>query len=339
MTRELKLALIVGFALVLVVTVLISDHLSHARQTRIADLPQDPVKMTEPAPIALEAGADVLPEVRVSEPMAVAPAPLIGSSPMSDVEPLVITQGSAGGASPLTGATQPAVTTNPQVPQQPVIARASDPIIEAVRTQGGRVEGDTIYLPGVQVREVAAGGTQPPAPQVAQVTPVNLNTPGPVPSTLPTTVIPTPPTSPTTPDRVHTVVSGDSVFKLSAKYYGDGKVWRKVARYNGLPEQPAPALKIGQQLKFPAAEVLLGRAPTPAEARAMAAAPTPRTTAAAPATQKTRAYTVKKGDTLAEIAQRELGTVRRAKDILELNKGVIRSADNIRQGMTIHLPG
>ena len=36
MTRELKLALIVGFALVLVVTVLISDHLSHARQTELA---------------------------------------------------------------------------------------------------------------------------------------------------------------------------------------------------------------------------------------------------------------------------------------------------------------
>ena len=31
MTRELKLALIVGFSLVLVVTVLISDHLSQAR--------------------------------------------------------------------------------------------------------------------------------------------------------------------------------------------------------------------------------------------------------------------------------------------------------------------
>lgn len=327
MTRELKLALIVGFALVLVVTVLISDHLSHARQTRIADLPQDPVKMAEPAPIALEAGADMLPEVRVSEPLAVAPAPLIGSSPMSDLEPLVITQGGSGGSSTsaLTGATQPVVNVpmNPPVTTQPpVIARASDPIIDAVRTQGGRVEGDTIYLPGVQVREVAANGVQPSEVQAR-----------------PLSVAPAPPpnVAPAAPDRIHTVVSGDSVFKLSAKYYGDGKVWRKVARYNGLPEEPAPALKIGQQIKFPAAEVLLGRAPTPAEVRAVAAVPAPRTQAGA--AQKTRPYVVKKGDTLAEIAQKELGTVRRTKEILELNKGVIKSADRIPLGATIQLPG
>src|SRR3954470_12184985 len=53
-TRELKLALIVGFALVLVVTVLISDHLSHARQTELAgNIPAEPIKAAEPPAIAM----------------------------------------------------------------------------------------------------------------------------------------------------------------------------------------------------------------------------------------------------------------------------------------------
>lgn len=49
MTRELKLALIVGFSLVLVVTVLISDHMSKARHVQLAG-----VQDTAPAGVPLE---------------------------------------------------------------------------------------------------------------------------------------------------------------------------------------------------------------------------------------------------------------------------------------------
>jgi len=323
-TRELKLALIVGFALVLVVTVLISDHLSHARQTRLASLPPDPVKMTEPPLIALEAGAESLPRQAVVEPTPVAPAPLINSSPMSDVEPVVISQGSASSMlapptpapSPLTGLTTPAAepqrVAQPQVSQpqdRPIIARQSDSLVEEIQRQGGRVTNDTIYLPGVQVSREQVREPLAPAPA------------------------PVPAPAPATSDRIHTVVSGDSLYKLAAQYYGDGKVWRKVAKYNGINDESAP-LRVGQKLKFPAAEVLLGRAPTPAEAAGLAAAkPAPAKAA------KTRPYVIRKGDTLAEIAQRELGTVKRAREILELNKDVIKSADRIPLGATIQLPG
>jgi nucleoid-associated protein YgaU len=63
--------------------------------------------------------------------------------------------------------------------------------------------------------------------------------------------------------------------------------------------------------------------------------PAPSPTAAA---LKTRPYTVKKGDSLAAIAQRELGTVKRAREIVELNKKVIKNPDNVPLGATIQIP-
>jgi nucleoid-associated protein YgaU len=349
-TRELKLALIVGFALVLVVTVLISDHMSHARQTKLAQLPPDPVRMTEPAPIALEAGADTLPLPVVTEPSTVAPAALIGSSPMSEMDPVVITQGNGlrvGPTGPVIPGEQPraAAADGARIPSSvpplnsapQVIAQSPrDSGIEAaVRNQGGHIQGDTIYVPGLQTaREVTA-----------REVPSSLQPPAPAPAPLRVTEVATSaPFVPAVPDRVHVVASGDSVFKLCAKYYGDGKVWRKLAKYNGLSETPPPALKIGQKLKVPSAEVLLGRAPvapaaTPSTVIPAGPAPQVRQLLADTGAIKTRPYVVKKGDSLAAIAQKELGTIKRANEILELNKKVIKTADNIPLGATLQIPG
>jgi nucleoid-associated protein YgaU len=368
-TRELKLALIVGFALVLVVTVLISDHLSHARQTKLASLPSDPAKVTEPLPIALENGADNLPRTSVSEPVAHAPAPLIGSMPGTDLEPLILTQGTNGGIQGQGPLTQPPVANpgsidliNP-TPQATQIAQntaansgvqpiASNPsprpgsIEDAVARVGGTMQGNNIYIPGVQTARETINPTNSPAPLTA--TPAD--------PTLPVAVN----TPPATPDRLHTVSSGDNLFKLSGKYYSDGKMWRKLAKYNGIDAETP--LKVGQKLKVPTMNVLLGRpasAPTTSttlaqnpgttvppmasgNVRPVVLEPRPLTTPARPvataATTKTRPYTIKKGDSLAVIAQRELGTTKRAKDILELNRKIIKNPDSVPLGATILLP-
>jgi LysM repeat protein len=376
-TRELKLALIVGFALVLVVTVLISDHLSHARQTKLASLPPDPAKVTEPLPIALENGASSLPQTSVTEPVAHAPAPLIGSMPGTDTEPLVIAQGA--GTAPLTQpnvsspATFDLINPTPQASQiaqntganagvQPIASSTRrDPIEEAVRSAGGSIQGNNIYIPGVQTSR-----EQMPRDQTAGMTsmPQNTGTAPVAPRPLVTTPAPMTPAplnvTPATPERLHTVASGDNLFKLSTRYYNDGKAWRKLAKYNGIDAETP--LKVGQKLKVPAAEVLLGRPATTARAtlgqtnfdsvRGISPLPggtsrptvvEPRTVGVSPAplplaTAKTRPYTVKKGDSLAVIAQRELGTTKRAKDILELNRKVIKNPDNVPLGATILLP-
>lgn len=65
-------------------------------------------------------------------------------------------------------------------------------------------------------------------------------------------------------------------------------------------------------------------------------APPERPIATAPAAA-TRAYVVKGGDTLSEIAQRELGSSRRWQEITALNPGL--DPARLRSGKTIRLPG
>ncbi len=78
-TRELKLALIVGFALVLVVTVLISDHLSHARQTELAgNIQPEPIKAAEPPAIAMGNDSSLFND------LAPAPAPTNVNAPNAE---------------------------------------------------------------------------------------------------------------------------------------------------------------------------------------------------------------------------------------------------------------
>lgn len=51
-----------------------------------------------------------------------------------------------------------------------------------------------------------------------------------------------------------------------------------------------------------------------------------------------RFYTVKSGDTLAEIAQRELGSAERYREIFEANRGLLSDPDSIDVGQTLRIP-
>ncbi|MBN1418304.1 MAG: LysM peptidoglycan-binding domain-containing protein, partial [Planctomycetes bacterium] len=75
----------------------------------------------------------------------------------------------------------------------------------------------------------------------------------------------------------------------------------------------------------------------PAPAPAPAPAPTP---APAPAEDPTlwRVYTVESGDTLGDVSQRLLGTCKRWPEILEANKGLMKTDRDLREGMKIRVP-
>jgi nucleoid-associated protein YgaU len=293
-TRELKLALIVGFALVLVVTVLISDHLSRARSTELAgDVASEPVKIVEPPAVAVAEFTAPEPESPVTHAaLPVIPVPM--DTPASEpAQPIVEIQQGA-----------------------PVRVAAADPLEREVASRGGSIRDGQIILP------------MTPAMQT-EVRPLP-------PDSIPPVV--TPPLPQASPDRVHVVASGDSVYKLCKQYYGDGKVWRKLATYNNLGDQPQ--LKIGDKLKIPAPETLLGRAPAAREPGPTLLARTPSnpTKPDAAAAVRTAKFTVKKGDTLGEIARRELGTTRRAGEILELNRGKIKDPNNVPLGAVLMIP-
>jgi nucleoid-associated protein YgaU len=340
-TRELKLALIVGFALVLVVTVLISDHLSHARQTELAgNIPAEPIKAAEPPAIAM--GNDSSPfndaapaptPATVNTPTLNTPAPIV-TEPAS--EPMVLTQGAGRGGNP-------AVTPNPT-------SGPHDELFGEIKRQGGTVQGNTIVL---NQSPVAAKTVKEPLPDgiPQNVPPVHVLPP----------VVPAPAKTPVIPDATYTVAAGDSFFKISKQYYNDGKVWRKLAKYNKMDENAQ--LKVGTKLNIPSSEVLLGKkavtatavlptAPTPAPVVATKPTRTPSTTgimltgsggpvnlgSATPTSTKGHTYTVKKGDTLAIIAQHELGNSKRAHEIVELNKKTIKDPNNVPLGTVLTLP-
>ncbi len=117
------------------------------------------------------------------------------------------------------------------------------------------------------------------------------------------------------PDRVmHKVTVGDDLWSLAERYYGDGRDWRKIARANpdvltGGPDRLEP----GWKLAIPDIE--------------------------APAEQPgERMVTVRRGDTLSAIAERELGTAEKWQVIYRLNRAQLSDPDELAAGLRLRLP-
>ena len=70
----------------------------------------------------------------------------------------------------------------------------------------------------------------------------------------PLTSAPTPPGAPAaaaTPPRVHIVAEGDSLTRLSVRYYGTGNRWQDIYEANRDVLKGENALRPGQRLKIP----------------------------------------------------------------------------------------
>lgn len=342
MTRELKLALIVGFALVLVVTVLVSDHLSKSRRTELAatasDRPasvpvQPPQFVTQPEPPA-HAVADIsTPAARtLSEAANLGAGNDLGSFVGNDAgpqanpvasreesDPVVIRMGDGGDFG------------------QPRVASATEEhsdLRREIERRGGTLGNGEIRLPPpvIDVRRVQDGGTprQDGAPQQA-----------PQPNRA----------APAQAEEWYTVQPGDTAMKLARRFYGDGDKWKRLAEVNGSRIGKDGTLRSGVRIKLPTEDAVLGRLsgkganPQPANtpkpevrqadnnARPPAAPSQARPQGQPAATIAT--YTVKKGDTLGEIAQRELGSSKRAGEIVSLNK---INPDKLFVGQVLKLP-
>ena len=129
-------------------------------------------------------------------------------------------------------------------------------------------------------------------------------------------------TPPADLNRIHLVREGETLSRIAKKVYGDGGLWRRIANAN--PKVTPNALRPGTRLIIPRED--------PRSDRTVAAREVPARTTAERAT---RAYTVRKGDSLARIASRELGSERRWPEIKTLNA---LSGETIVPGQTITLP-
>ena len=323
MTRELKLALIVGFVLVLLVTVLISDHFSSTRKgtpqaidtkqpIAVVPLPEPitPV-FTNPEPIVIAQGAST---PAAFDPALVQPALDTGTFPMSNIRPSLLTMSQG----PVVGGQ---VNANP-LPAQNTIAFTPVSGLGAPHT--------TLAEQSPESASLSSSSSAGPAPIPTRIEPL----------------LPIIEPKPIEPERWYTIAPGDTTWKIAKRYYGNGELWRKLADMNGdRINKETGSVRVGVKIKLPSAEAMgvkVKNLPTPttvpgrdAVGKTRIADQKPSSTGRA-ATGRT--YTIKKGDTLGQISSRELGSAKRYPEILAMNKGVLDDESTIRVGATIALP-
>jgi len=255
-TREQKLALIVGFALVLVVGILISDHLS-------------PASLDEP----IES--------------------LAFGSPIGDLPPAVviddrsIRRSNDWDQTPrVNRPTHPPAGTPEEAPEKPAPDDDFEPINISQGQPFGISDDDTIES---EKPEPKKDWSQPPQPKQSFTR--------------------------------YVVKKNESLSKIADRFLGSPTRWPELAALNSDRVGKDGSVREGTTLRIPATS----DSTQPASTRKS------DTPAGSPKT-----YTVKDGDTLSEIAQTYLGTVKRADEILKLNK--IDDADEIFAGRVLRLP-
>jgi nucleoid-associated protein YgaU len=335
-TREHKLALIVGFALILVVGVFVSDHFSKARLAK----PEDRLATSAGMPKAGQVPPVAYPAAQVSDPVAVAPSPA------------------------------------PQHTPGEFAMHADRPRLESplAGDVGNATRGPGLNGGGGDVKLNSPGPGHVVAANVVDVpgegsVPVGRNTPRPGDGASRGAGAPTPALPVSSGQlRQHTVAKGDTLAKIATKYYGEGRLYKQLAQYNGSKVGSDSGVNLGTTLQIPPRDVLLGQAVlAPEGTRPPAPATTVPTVKAdpkggpagpakpdtkiaggtrpdvkkpdAPAPAPDRSYTVKPGDTLQLIALRELGTGKRWREIQKLNVGTLGDDDTIGVGMVLKLPG
>lgn len=359
MNRELKLALIIGFSLVLLVTVLISDHLSAARRASLAGVePTKPLAAVDPTSQAFLATPERAPDAPAAE--LAGPALTVPAEPLASPTPTPAPEAPAelAGAAPV------------EFDQGTGRLAGDSGLVEAIRQLGGSV------VDGADgVREIRMNA---PPGLIAGSAP-SAGTTGETAGRVPDGDM-------GRGEVRHVVAAGEAVYDIAKKYYGAGSKWTLIREANPDRISPKGVVRAGVTLKIPlasadapatpAARPDVVREPQP-EARP---APQPRTRGAGPvevaqaprreaqprqsaqATPRTEnrpqagtqagrqqsesrqaqatppkgTYVVRSGDTLGEIAERVLGSSRRKSELMRLNG--INDEDSIRVGAVLKLP-
>ncbi|HEY6683426.1 MAG TPA: LysM peptidoglycan-binding domain-containing protein [Propionibacteriaceae bacterium] len=112
----------------------------------------------------------------------------------------------------------------------------------------------------------------------------------------------------------HLVQPGDDLWSLAERYYGEGRDWRKIAAANPTVLTGGPdRLQVGWRLRIPDLDE-------------------------GPARDGQRVVTVRRGDTLSSIAERELGAAARWTEIFHANRAQLNDPDELAVGMRLVLP-
>lgn len=374
-TRELKIALLIGFCLVLVVSVLIADHLSAARNAKLAEasgeqlpLVRDPLGTDMPV---VEPGAGIAPGPLATMPATTDPlnksagatiqpqdSTLVAATNETHPETYAMVGPTAVREPEATPAPLASTAANPEAPftlvqgagQQgvtnttPIVTNSPDPRTFVARGEPN-VNGETIFDAATRegVNLISGNGNLPTAMKVNAVNGSDT-----------TAVSIEPLRTPAESAATYTVKSGDNLYKIAKKLYGNGEKWRTLADANKDKISKNGNLKVGAVLKVPGMKpTILAKSEqqtptgptrtTPSrtagrDAESSVVAKTTTKPDVKPETKKGTTYTVKAGDSLGKISQATLGTSKRVNDIIAANKGKLHDADDIKVGMVLAIP-
>lgn len=339
MTREHKLALIIGFSLVLVVGVLISDHFSRARVDQMATV-------TEDGPSNFGSGLDGLRAVTVPQTTIASSRgatlfsnPEVQLPPVDEPQPTRPTEITLGMGNPFANIPAAINSPDPNIAEPGVAPAPHAGAVRAVNPELMRGQGVQGGMGGEPIP-----GFTPEPPVTVPVTPKEEVING-VPRSMLTR---------------HDVKDGESVYRIAAEKYGDGNLWTKLRDFNPGKIASNGSMRAGVTLLCPPKEYMLGK-PLPtgvpqAIPTGKPAIPVPtavvngktggKVDAVKPETKapkgekttKTGTYKVQRGDLLGEIAAKTLGSSKRANEIYELNKDLMSDEDSLTVGMTLKLP-
>lgn len=340
-TREHKLALIIGFSLVLVVGVLISDHFSKARSQQVA---------TEITP-----GSESVFGTGTQDLRVVTAAPAAG--PTITTDPAASMAGGVTPVAPLPGIEEPRFSA--PGPAEPAIVMG-EPV------QGpsivDRVINSSPSIPLAGNTVVPDAGGVRPLGRDGQPTPLPMTTgPGAAPAPESATIAMTPPATPREEQingvprsmmKRHDVREGESIYRIAQNAYGDGKLWNKLIDFNKGKIAPNGSVRQGVTLLLPPREALLGKplptsdsdatrkpstSPSKPQGRPEPSRVDPQPERAL-AAAKGKTYVVQRGDSLSDIAKKTLGSARRWNEIVDLNRDVLDDENNLVVGLTLKLP-
>ncbi|MFM9958324.1 MAG: LysM peptidoglycan-binding domain-containing protein [Phycisphaerales bacterium] len=330
MTREHKLALIFGFALVLVVGLLISDNFSASRQTT----PGGPSTAEAQQPIMRE-------DVLVGD--GATNKPTITAAPIDGVMPGAHSGALAGGPESTLPPNGVSGTNQPVSAEPDTLAfgnRIEDAWTSAIddlsnghastpaAAETDRVSGGTITNPanpassplpqptpmmpaenvgGLSTPESApyrSNGVDGPGGDTSDlgVRPSQFVSPAPAPRPVPAEE-----TSTKSTDKRHQIAEGDSFWKLAAKYYNDGKLAEALKSYNKDRIGKNGQLRVGASLMIPEKSALTGAKSAKATEPKTAAKPEPKNQ---PKAEKKSDLKVPNRDTIAAAKDNEKKSTR-----------------------------
>lgn len=333
MNRETKIGLLVGLAFIIVIGVLISDYIQSATQPQPANF----VATTQ----TLRQGIEV--------PGAIAPRPGGVANPAQIDPGTVIATGD------LLRATPPPEANIRIGPGQPAgVAPEPGGLVSIGPPAGaGTPPGVPGALPLIPLQAEA------PSTQTAVVTPTDRTPEAELARLLVTPSVSSPAAGAGPREsagggpgvRTHVAVAGDTVYRLTQRYYGGYTPARAelIVRANPSMGGRADRIIVGQTYIIPplpgeaaSAAAAAENAPPPAARNTPAPGGASATAATGPAgTNRPAArpaattYTVKAGDSLWRIADRAGVSVNELK---QANRDVLRGSDVVRPGMVLRLP-